>query len=413
MKYFYFLLLTFLFLITGCKDEGTKPQEFPPGYQQDIPWPSLADSPWPMNHHDPQSTGRSKYAGPISGIINWEIDSVYMKSGISIGPDSTIYFVSIIRKGLFAVRPDGSIKWILKDVVDNSEVYTTPLIARDGTIYIGGGLNGKLYAVNPDGTIKWELQTPAFIYHVGLNIGKDGTIYLLSGSPQTTAKLIAISPNGTIDWYFENPNINYTSSSGTAISSDGKTIYIPGIGISIFAVDLETHLLKWSFGNARFQTAPMVDNYGNVYLTTKSDSVNNGLISVFCLKPDGKVKWSYNLGWSSDIFRFILEGTIDKEGNYYFALDNLYSFDYNGRLRWKVSLENNSGVGAILSDREGNIYLSADFVYPLKYYAFDNSGNLLWSVDLGNQFGGYSPAIGVNNSIYVPTFKSEKVFSIK
>lgn len=29
--------------------------------QYDIVWESLADSPWPMFHHDPQSTGRSKY----------------------------------------------------------------------------------------------------------------------------------------------------------------------------------------------------------------------------------------------------------------------------------------------------------------------------------------------------------------
>ena len=410
MKYFYFLLLTFLFSITGCKDEGTKPQEFSPGYQQDIPWPSLADSPWPMNHHDPQSTGRSKYAGPISGIINWEIDSVYMKSGISIGPDSTIYFVSIIRKGLFAVRPDGSIKWILKDVVDNSEVYTTPLIARDGTIYIGGGLNGKLYAVNPDGKIKWELQTPAFIYHVGLNIGKDGTIYLLSGSPQTTAKLIAISPNGTIDWYFENPNINYGSSGGTAISPDGKTIYIPGIGPSLFAVDLETHLLKWSFGQSRYQSIPTVNSEGDIYLLAKSDTVNSGKTSLYCLYPDGTIKWSFiHQQFINAVF---LEGTLDKYGNFYFASDTLFSLDYNGKLRWKLSLNNGSG-GFLINDVNGNIYLNVDFSYPLKYYAVDNNGNLLWIADLGNQFGGFSSAIGTNKIIYIPTLKSEKVFSIK
>lgn len=32
--------------------------------QVDIPWQTLADSPWPMIKHDPQLTGRSPYKGP-------------------------------------------------------------------------------------------------------------------------------------------------------------------------------------------------------------------------------------------------------------------------------------------------------------------------------------------------------------
>ncbi|MCX6148918.1 MAG: PQQ-binding-like beta-propeller repeat protein [Ignavibacteriales bacterium] len=413
MKKFFNIFLIVLFGLIGCKDKSTNPkEELPPGYQQDIPWPSLADSPWPMNHHDPQSTGRSKFAGPKLGLINWEIDSIYMRSGVSVGPDSTIYFVSIERKGLFAVRPDGKIKWILKDVVENGWVYTTPLIASDGTIYIGGGLNGKLYAISPDGKIKWELKTLGFIYHVGLNIGKDGTIYLLNGDPTSIAKLVAIKPTGKIDWYFENPNIDYGSSSGTAISPDGNTIYVPGIGPSIFAIDLETHQLKWSFGNSRYQTTPIVDSYGNIYLVSKLDSVNSGNASVFCIKPDGKIKWSYKLAFTAVPFHFISEGTIDKNGNYYFALDTVYSFNFNGNINWKLNI-GGYYIGFLINDFEGDIYFTVDFSYPLKYYKVDNKGNLMWTTELGNQFGGYSPAIGTNKNIYIPTFKSAKVFSIK
>ena len=44
----------------SCKESPITPSESPkpPGYQEDIPWPSLADSPWPMFYGNPQNNGR-------------------------------------------------------------------------------------------------------------------------------------------------------------------------------------------------------------------------------------------------------------------------------------------------------------------------------------------------------------------
>jgi hypothetical protein len=84
-----------VFLFLSCK-KSTEPigDSNTPGYQEEIPWPSLADSPWPMNHGDPQSTGRSKFTGPIADTIIEEVEAINIQSGVSIGPDSTIYFCS-------------------------------------------------------------------------------------------------------------------------------------------------------------------------------------------------------------------------------------------------------------------------------------------------------------------------------
>jgi hypothetical protein len=59
-KLIYFVLFLLLMLLS-CKENPTTPSEEPkpPGYQEDIPWPSLADSPWPMYRGNPQYTGRA------------------------------------------------------------------------------------------------------------------------------------------------------------------------------------------------------------------------------------------------------------------------------------------------------------------------------------------------------------------
>jgi hypothetical protein len=51
--------------------------------QVDIPWPSLADSPWPTTRGDAQATGRSKYIGPRNANYVVKKD---MPLGICFGP---------------------------------------------------------------------------------------------------------------------------------------------------------------------------------------------------------------------------------------------------------------------------------------------------------------------------------------
>ena len=88
--------------------------------QIDIPWPTLANSPWPMIKHDPQLTGRSPYAGPKIPTIKWTLDLPYgVFSGPVIGEDGTLYvgtraylyFVGDTTNYFYAINPDGTIKW--------------------------------------------------------------------------------------------------------------------------------------------------------------------------------------------------------------------------------------------------------------------------------------------------------------
>jgi len=96
LKYFIFSLtcVVFAVMLTSCEQNPTAPNEppKPPGYQEDIYWPSLADSPWPMNHHDPQNTGRGTCIGPQEGIINWKFNGLYIEAAPVMANDSILYF---------------------------------------------------------------------------------------------------------------------------------------------------------------------------------------------------------------------------------------------------------------------------------------------------------------------------------
>ena len=114
----YFIIAVFLAFIcfVFCHDKNTNeplPDNTHP--QVDIPWPSLADSPWAMYHHDPQSTGRSPYHGPTNGMIKWTFKpDGAIHSAIALDEESNIYFAVCFEKpdlstSLYSVSSAGDV----------------------------------------------------------------------------------------------------------------------------------------------------------------------------------------------------------------------------------------------------------------------------------------------------------------
>lgn len=105
-------------------------------------------------------------------------------SSPAIAPDGTIYVGG--HTNLYSLTPELNLTWSFSiyPYYQNS----TPAIGGDGTIYIGKakdeGSNAfsTLYAINPDGTIKWEKEYPTdFDYPDTFGnpiIDKDGKIYV-------------------------------------------------------------------------------------------------------------------------------------------------------------------------------------------------------------------------------------------
>ncbi len=220
----------------------------------------LANTPWPMFHHDLKHTGQSPYLGAQDNNRKWSYttgDAIL--SSPAIGSDGTIYVGSYDKK-LYAINKDGTLKW---SYATGSYIESSPAIGIDGTIYVGS-YDHKLYAINPDGTLKWSYTTGGYIYSSPA-IGSDGTIYVGSDDH----KLYAINPDGTSKWSYTTGG--YIESS-PAIGSDG-TIYVGSYNKNLYAIN-QNGTSKWSYTTgAIIISSPAIGSDGTIYVGSFDDKL--------------------------------------------------------------------------------------------------------------------------------------------
>ena len=127
------------------------------------------------------------------GTLKWDIDlpnSYYhCPYCIAIGSDGTIYVQNHYApqpyqemSWVYAIEPDdGAIIWMFE--MEGSTSYNSPCIDGEGTIYAATSIPYvhycNLYAIHPDGTLKWMIDhvAPDRSWSSGPSIGPDGTIY--------------------------------------------------------------------------------------------------------------------------------------------------------------------------------------------------------------------------------------------
>ena len=161
------------------------------------------------------------YAMNPDGTLKWRYKTGdYIKGPASIADDGTVYIGSY-DDYLYAVYPNnGSMKWKCKI---GQGTALNPSIANDGTIYVGCQ---RLYAVNPDGTIKWssDMGGNRHIDSSSPAIAEDGTIYFGTNIGNGDGgEIIAVNPDGTEHW--RKKIANKWVESSPSIAEDG-TVYI-------------------------------------------------------------------------------------------------------------------------------------------------------------------------------------------
>ncbi len=393
MKKIFLPLVLLLLLQVSCKESVIEPPSGkPPGWQEDIPWPSLADSPWPMRHSDPQSTGRSNSDGPMIGQVEWQIESQYLGAEPILSKDSVIFIP--FKDSLFAVKVSGSMIWKTKLGV---ETISAPLLSSSNNIYSGYN-QGGIFKLDTSGIIDWSLPGN---FDSQINISKDGEILFFN----EMGELISISPSGNLLWTFFNPD--FKPGASISFSPDGKSIYFPGKTHPLIAFDLNSKSVKWNIGDSNYRGAPLVDSYGNIYLTMKIDSLNNGQTAFFCVSPDRSVRWlfthyEYSNRPGEGIWNLHGEPTLDKKGNIYFGSDTLYSLDFNGNLRWKKEMKI-SPAASLICDGNNNLYLIKDYSNYFSVICLNTEGLLKWHID---NLAGESTSAGMIigfSKLYVPT----------
>jgi outer membrane protein assembly factor BamB len=257
------------------------------------------------------------YVGSKSGMLTamdtetgdkiWEFPTgAGITSSPAIDSEGTIYIGSL-DGSLYAVRPDGTLKWSYDDVPTDGSIHSSPALSQDeSTVYFGhavvcGGpgqdpcpdpspdysliavdtatgtfiwefpieghvwgsamvspydgsilfptfhLTGDnyLYSVSPAGVENWRYQMDSFSNGIP-SIGPDGTVYIGEFIGGPTTSLYAINPDGTLKWQFELAgNINYQSS--VVLINGGDTVVFGTYTKEVYALDADDMSIQWIY----------------------------------------------------------------------------------------------------------------------------------------------------------------------
>jgi len=239
-----------------------------PDWSANINWPHYSGP--AIGKHDTIYIGSWAqgylYAISPTNTLLWAYPvGIGVDSAPAIGDDGTIYFTAQ-QLGLYALNPDGSLKWRFCE--ECGEVYYyTPCIGPDGTIYVGADQVG-LSALNPqDGSVKWQYpftNTNGVLSISGIAyapaVGPGGVIYV-GGNDE----LCSFNSDGTLNWQGPAPCLNFTP----AIDANG-TVYAVSHNC-LYAVNPVDGAIKWQFKGTNFDqvfSAPTLGSDGTIYISS-------------------------------------------------------------------------------------------------------------------------------------------------
>ncbi len=267
---------------------------------------------------------------PVANKERWRYDvGEVIDSAATIGEDGSIYVPS--GNGLYAFRPDGTKRWHLDLLKEESHVSPSTIYWWEGNAVVGP--NGWIYAgcddfhifaIDPSGNIRWKTMTGCCIWTAAC-FGPDDTVYLVSFDFRLYA-LDALT--GRVKW---TRNMKNFVTSSPMLAPDG-TLYLGSFDKSLYALDSQSGRLKWSMetGGPIYAT-PAIDDEGLLYLGSCDGNV-------YCIDPATKsLRWTFYTG---DCVRCSVSLGPDPEGTCPFLAyvgsgnGTVYAFEPGGACRW-------------------------------------------------------------------------------
>ena len=253
---------------------------------------------WDSTLHAVTDAGDHADVKWIDGGVGHEYLGIGGWSSPALGTDGTVYVGG--STGLFAVTPEGVVKWVHKTPPlcgegECTEVQSSPAVGADGTIYVGF-CDNTLHAVTDEGdhaVVQWTYGTGGSVNCTAdprggggaggssPAVGADGTVYIGS----TANILHAVTPQGDKKWTYETGDWVRSSpavgADGTiAIGSQDGFFYV--FGLSASHVTSRLHLAQRAL--ARNQSAtPQLDSLCNfTYFTHWAPQCNATLVCNVC-----------------------------------------------------------------------------------------------------------------------------------
>ena len=377
-------LVLFLFGLYSCDDPVS--DEVGNSYQQEqIPWASLAGTPWPIERHDAQGTARSEYAGPSMPTTHISSgDSLYVEGTAVLGETNNLYFIGISEwtQNLLIKRDDSNLTlWSIDFGGSTLENSYSPTLADGNVIYTCDGISGTLAAVNSqDGSLLWA-QVFSDYLRSGVSVDRDGNLYVVIGNQHS---LKSLDPSGNIRWESPTSVQVHSFTKPPVIFSPTLDVMFCSGSDSVYSISLNGHV-NWGYHTGSGYLNMMVDNSSNIYFFNPIDS------SFTCLMPNGAVRWKTHMNECGLARVFEHEApTIDYKGNVYYVVMGaeyelgVCSLSNTGEFRWLWT-----GFGGyqgattpLTSDKNNAIYFGYSEDDIAHVFCISSEGLLNWEYSI-------------------------------
>lgn len=371
--------------------------------------PAFADHPWPSFRHDSSHTGRTAYSGPGLGEQQWIFTAPRgaVATTAAVAGDGTIYIGSGSQfwtqndSTLYAVRPDGSLKWARNL---GAGIFAAPTLADDGTLYVTT-LNGTVHSLADQGThadTNWSLSTSGLVMN-SPTLGPDGTVYYGG----LDFKLAAVSSAGELKWQYMTDWCLFS----TPLIGPAGEIYFGSKDHHLYCLEdsVSYGKVRWAAPTGTFYDGHLVDSSparapdGTLYVGTDPYGAAGQTpvpvsVSFFAFGPDGSRKWSFPVDDGVESSPALAE-----DGTIYFGSHNgsLYAIRDDGAAATRLWEFATAGqiTGSPAVDGMGTIYIGSK---DGNVYALRPDGSLKWSFATDGPLEA-SPALGADGVLYIST----------